>query len=344
LRAGACPEPPYPVVNHAASTLADSFEDRAFEMNRYAVALALVILGTNVSRAQEQTFEIGETVRISGGLGYSFINSDEIVYDGAGNRISHLFWETQAPTLSAALQADFANNWSLRVAGRVAVSGSSHMEDYDWIGPFFRSYDFSDWTHRSIHTDTRLHHYFSGDVALGRDIALGGAVLNLNGGLKYTSVHWTAYGGTFVYSDTGFRADTATFPAGGRVISFLQRYPALFVGADLSASAGRFTFAGQVRGGVAIGATDTDYHWLRDLRFEERYGAIPFASVTARVEYAFNPGSSLFLSGSLDQYFHALGDSTTYAISTGAPGSTSPNAAGMTLRAITVTAGLKARF
>jgi outer membrane protease len=168
-------------------------------------------------------------------------------------------------------------------------------------------------------------------------------VLNLNAGAKYTSVHWTGYGGTFVYSNTGYRADIGSFPD-VPAISFQQRYPGVFLGADLQAAAGRWSFEGQVRGGVAIGANDTDHHWMRDLRFEDRYGVIPFATAAARVGYAFNDNATFYLAGSYDQYFHKIGDTTEYAISSGAQGPTSRNSAGMSLRAITLTAGFKAKF
>jgi len=308
------------------------------------IILASLAWGTLASSAQEQLFEVNDQVRASGGIGYSFIKGDEIVYDGDGNRISHLIWESQAPTVNAAVQADFAHGWSLRASGTMAMSGNSRMEDYDWLDPYFVSYDFNDWTHRSIHPDTQLHHYFTGDVAFGRDLPLGAAILNLNVGAKYTSVFWTAFGGSFVYSDTGYRADIGSFQDGQPSISFQQRYPGVFVGADLEATAGRWSFEGQVRGGVSIGATDTDHHWARNLRFEERYGVIPFATAAARVGYAFNDNASFFLGGNFDQYFHKIGDATLYSISTGAQGPTYRNGAGMTLRAITVTGGFKARF
>lgn len=315
-------------------------------MGRTISLLSVLFLtaGTLCAHAQEQFFEVEEAVRVSGGIGYSFIKGDEIVYDGAGNRISHLIWESQSPTVNATVQAEFANSWSLRAGGTVATFGNSHMEDYDWIDPFRMSYEFDDWTHRSVHPDTVLHHYFSGDIAVGRDVPVGNAVFNLHGGVKYTSVHWTAYGGSYVYSNTGFRADTGSFADGVPGISFQQRYPGVFLGADLEASQGRWSFSGQLRGGVSIRASDTDHHWMRDLRFEERYGAIPFTTAAARVDYAFNDSATIFLAGNYEQYFHAIGDMTMYAISSGAQGPTLQNAAGMGLRAITVSGGLKAKF
>jgi len=316
-------------------------------MNRKicAAAALLVIQGIPHAIADEQFFEVNDTVRIGGGVGYAFINSDEIVYDANGDRISHLLWESQAPMVSGKVEADFANGWTLRAGGSFAFAGSSHMQDNDWFGPYFVSYDFNDWTHRSEHPDTRLQHYFSGDIAVGKDLPLGSAAtLNLHAGLKYTDVKWSAYGGTYTYSVTGYRADTGSFLNGSPGITFQQRYPGVFLGASFAAHEGPWTLSGQARGGVSIKATDTDHHWMRDLRFEETYGAIPFVSAAARVDYAVNDQASLFLGGDYEQYFHAVGDTTVYSIASGAQGPTYTKGAGMTLKAISVSGGFRMKF
>lgn len=311
---------------------------------RCAVAALLLPLA-GPALAEEQFFEVSDTIRIGGGASYVFVNSDEIVYDDDGNRISHLFWESRAPAVNGRIEADFANGWTLRAGATFAFAGSSRMADYDWIGAYFVSYDFDDWTHRSQHPDTRLGHYFSGDLAVGKDLPLAeAATLNLHAGVKYTDVRWNSFGGTYVYSQTGYRADTGSFPAGEPAISFQQRYPGIFLGASLAAQAGPWSLSAQARGGVSIKATDTDHHWMRDLRFEETYGAIPFASAALQVDYAVNDKASLFLGGSYEQHFHAIGDSTTYDIDSGAQGSTSVDSAGMTLRAISVSGGFRMAF
>lgn len=308
-------------------------------------AALLLISAATPALAQEQFFEVNDTIRVGGGIGYTFLNSDEIVYDGAGNRISHLLWESQSPAVNGRIDADFANGWTLRAGATFAFAGSSRMEDHDWFGPYFAGYDFNDWTHRSQHPDTQLAHYFSGDLAVGHDLPLGAAVtLNLHAGVKYTDVRWNAFGGTYDYSVTGFRADTGSFLDGTPAISFQQRYPGVFLGASLAAHQGPWSLSAQARGGVSIKATDTDHHWMRDLRFEDKYGAIPFMTAAARVDYAVNDKASLFLGGDYEQFFHAFGDTTIYSIASGAQGPTSVKAAGMTLRAISVSGGFRMSF
>ena len=87
------------------------------------------------------------------GVGHAFINSDEIVHNAAGNRVSHLLWESQAPLVNGRVEADFANGWTLRAGGSVAFSGSSRTRDYDWFGPYFVSFHaVGDTTMHSIST------------------------------------------------------------------------------------------------------------------------------------------------------------------------------------------------
>ncbi|NKC48183.1 omptin family outer membrane protease [Ochrobactrum anthropi ATCC 49188] len=56
---------------------------------------------------QIKTTDINYT--FSGGIGYSWIKADEIVYD-QDNRISHLIWKSQMPVLSGKITADIGSD------------------------------------------------------------------------------------------------------------------------------------------------------------------------------------------------------------------------------------------
>jgi len=289
-------------------------------------------------------YEVEEPVYLRGSIGYTFIKADEIVFD-ADNRISHLIWESQAPSVSATLGAETSGNWTVALSGTFAGMGNSSMEDYDWLSPFAPSYDFDDWTDRSIHPDTRLDHYFTGDIALGRNVDLvGGRSINLHAGVKYTDVKWTAYGGSYTYSNQGYRDASGTFSDGERGITFQQRYPGAFVGADFGARQGRWGFSGQLRGGAALRPSDTDHHWMRNLRFEDSYDAIPFATASARLDYAMTGTLDLFLTGTYEHYFETKGDAELYDIPSGIGFATYKDGAGMALKTATVAGGVKMRF
>lgn len=319
-------------------------------MLRESIVAIAVVTSASAALAQSGSPVVLGTpeggIMLTGKVGYTFISGNELVYNEFGDRISHLFWDTHAPVVEASACAEIGRYWT--VSGRIAFafSGKSHMEDYDWVGPHFRSYDFADWTLQSVHPDTRLRRYIELDLALGRDIALSqSAAVNLHGGFSYTNVAWDAYGGSFLYSDLDFRDWHFERPPGVGIISFEQRYPGIFLGATIDARHERWSFSGTLRAGVTIGATDTDFHWRRNLRFEETYGAIPFASIQTDVGYNISSRVKLIASGRYQRYFHKVGDTTMFAIDTGNQlGPTSVDGAGMSLGTASATLGLKIAF
>lgn len=284
------------------------------------------------------------SVVFQAGIGYTFLKGDELVYDGAGNRISHLIWESEAPVFTAKAKAALPGLWTLGGSLTVGGWGSSHMEDYDWLQG---NYAFENWTDQSIHPDTDLDRYITADIAVGRDFHIDeNATINLHGGFKYTNVKWSSYGGSFIYSSLGgFRDVVGDFADGEPAISYEQRYPGFFLGAEAAATSGAWTFSGLARGGLTMRSKAIDHHWMRDLRFDDKYSAVPFVSLGAQVEYAFNASASVFLGGSFDQYFHRKGDTTMYDIPTGLEvGGPVVDGAGMKFRAATVSGGLKIAF
>jgi outer membrane protease len=304
-------------------------------------------VATPVFAADDIVYEApGHNLVLRAGFGYSWIEGNELVFDGVGNRISHLIWETEAPVFTIGAEAKLGAAWKIMANGAFGFSGNSHMEDYDWIAPFNPSYAFNDWSHQSIHPDTRLDRYIDLDIAIGRDFVVSDATtFNLHGGFKYTNIKWSAYGGSFIYSTAGFRDTVGTFPAGVPGISYEQRFPGVFLGAEATTRHGAWTFSGLLRGGVTIGAETIDHHWMRDLRFDDHFGTIPFVSIGAKVDYQFSTNASLFLAGNLDRYFRAKGDTTIYDIPSGVQvGGPLTNGAGTDLTAIRLSVGFKVTF
>lgn len=278
-----------------------------------------------------------------GGVGYTRLEGNELVYDGAGNRISHLIWKTEAPTIGLGVNGTFGENWTVAGKAQFGFNGNSDMKDYDWLNGDFA---FDNWSDRSIHPDTALDRYINLDIAVGKNFDVSeDAILNLHGGVKYTNVKWTAYGGSFIYSDLGFRDDVGDFPAGEKGITFEQRYPGLFIGGKATITRGDWTFTGLVRGGLTVGATDTDHHWMRNLRFEEKYGAIPFVILGAEGSYRVTERTQLTIGADFERFFRKKGSTQLYDISSGvAKGGALDDAAGMDFQSITLSAGLKVAF
>lgn len=286
----------------------------------------------------------GEEILLRAGVGYAWITANEYVYED-GNRISRLIWESQVPVVTAALKAELWENVVFSANGKLGFSGSSHMRDFDWVGPYFRSYAAQDWTHYSTHPSTSLDHYVDIDAALGRRFTLGeGRLLTLQAGFKYTDIKWTANDGPYLYSRNGFRDSAKLDATGLPAIAYQQRYAGLFLGAETEMRHEAWTLTGQVKGGLTISANDTDHHYFRNLRFEDDIGAVPFLTVGARADYALSTSAGFYLGVELDTYFRGTGDTSTYDNTTGGRLDYYKDGAGMDFQSTSVTAGFRLAF
>lgn len=280
-----------------------------------------------------------------GGVGYASLKADELVYDpDTGNRISHLIWKSTLPILTAKSQIRIGDSWVVSGNMQLGLTGKSKMTDYDWSEEY--GFDQNQWSDRSEHTDTKLAHYFNGDIALGYDFQLQpSTIINLHGGFKYTSAKWNGYGGSAVHSsDTGFRDDVFDFIPGERVISYKQSFPTAFVGLAASHSIDRWTFNASARAGMAFKATDQDAHWVNNKHFASTFSNIPNIALEASVNYAITDRLDVSFGAGFDRYFHKNGDITLSDADTGQKIDTAKNGAGITFQAATITAGLKYRF
>lgn len=313
------------------------------------LSFAILAFGTfcatsTVATAADQTIYAApdRNVMFLGGVGYTWLTGHEFVYNGKGKRISKLIWETDAPVLTTGLKAEVWNNLTISANGVFGFSGDSHMEDYDWLD-LAPSFAEGDWSHRSIHPDTELDRYINLDIAAGRDFVINDATaFNLHGGFKYMNAKWGGYGGSYIHSGDGFRANRGKWRDGQLVIDYEQRYFGLFLGAEATTTLGNLTLSGLIRGGLTIDASDVDHHWP-DTVYEDDFRPIPFFSGGAKADYQMTERASLFLAGDLDKYFRKKGDATMYNFKTGKQ-RTYKDGAGMDFYAFTMSAGFKLTF
>ncbi len=292
---------------------------------------------------------LSEGVTVWGALGIVSLEANELVYFNAGSdvRLSQLIWQSTAPVLTAGLDVSLPEGWTFTAKAEVAMSGDSYMEDYDWLSPYATGTGDDDWSDRSQHPDTRLDWYFNGTMLLGYNLVNSdGVKLNVNGGLKYTDVQWAAYGGSYVYSDGGYRNDVGNFPDGEKGITYRQMFPAIVAGLDGEVSDGDWTFAGGAHAGLTFSAKDDDRHWMRTppLQFLSYFQSAPLVSVEGSVAYKVSDGMQLYLSGTAEQIFTARGDTDIYNNDTGNLLLTEPDAAGADLFAATLSVGIKGTF
>jgi len=268
--------------------------------------------------ADKPLLSLGDgNIVFSGGAGVLGLQADEYVYaaSGSSNAVSHLIWQSVSPMLTGSMDVKLPKDWTFSVQADLSGLGDGYMEDYDWFGYQFSDFDPNDWTHRSQHPNTNLDWYFHGSMLVGRDFKLGqSGTVNVNAGLQYTDVQWTAIGGSYVYSDsdTGpvvchLRGCVGTFPDTPG-ITYHQQLPALVGGVDFSTPYGAWTLGAGAHAGFIIGAHTTDVHWLRSRTVFDTLGMAPIVSVSAEASYKFSDKTSLVLNGKLDKTFTARGN------------------------------------
>jgi len=293
----------------------------------------------------EPESDVGVTV--TGGIGLVVLEANEFVYDGIGSdtRLSQLIWQSTAPMLSAGLEVGTPEGWTVSAKAQVAMSGDSYMEDYDWIAPYATGTGDDDWSDRSQHEDTNLDWYFNGSLLVGYNLPVAdGMKVNVNAGLKYTDVQWAAYGGSYVYSDSGYHDAVGDFPDGEPGITYRQTFPAAVIGIDGEVTDGAWTVAGSAHAGVTLYAQGDDRHWMRDLNFIDNLESAPLVSVEGSVGYELAEGMQVFVAGSAEQIFTARASTDVYDIPTGDYLGSDIDQAGGDLFAASLSVGIKGSF
>ena len=278
------------------------------------------------------------------GIGIANIYGKEKVFDG-GSKISELDWTSRnVPILRGALGFDLGDGWKIKAEGNVAVNGGGEMTDYDWIAPFATDSSKNGWSHRSIHPDTKLDHYFDGRIELSKRI-YGDETQSvfLGAGAKYSDVKWTASGGSFVYSVGGPRDRSGDFADGERGITYQQKIPVVYAALGGEQQYDRVTLSGVVQVGAAIQARGVDDHWMRDLRFVDELGLSPAYSAKAGLGYALTESMSLYLDGEVEKIDFKRGDTRVKDTVTGSTASFE-DAGGGNFAAIQIGFGIRGSF
>lgn len=283
-------------------------------------------------------------VVLRGSVGIASILATEKVYafTAGDDLLSELFWQSTAPIATGDLKVRFGDGWTLRGRIDAAMGGDSIMSDYDWTS-FSPSYAFDDWDHRSISPNTSLDWYLNGELAVGRDLPINDALtVNVNGGMSYTDVQWTARGGTFIYSDAGFRDTVGTLP-GGAGLRYRQQLPAVFAGVDATVDDGPWNLEAGARAGLTVFASDTDHHYLRHLVFYDDLSYAQIYSANAKLGYDFTPNLGAFIEADYSRMISGRGGEDELNTQTGVRRHFD-DAIGGELQVASIKAGLKGKF
>jgi outer membrane protease len=280
-----------------------------------------------------------DTVRINASIGAMFLQGNEYVFIG-NSTLSHLIWQSTAPVLRGSVAVDVGSGFSVGAEGSLAGFGSSYMEDYDWQ---IATTSFDNWTDRSQHPDTDLDHYWTGAAVLGFELVKDEtAVVRVHGGIKYTDVQWSAYGGSYIYSRPGFRDTVGNFADGEPAIRYRQQLPEIFLGFDGEERYGNIRLGGLLRGGLTVLAQTRDNHWMGDRLVVDTLRVAPTFSAGADVGFALGPLAELYIAARYDQMFQMRGRAEYF--DSGVRTIVGDDLGGADFRSIEVTAGLRGTF
>ncbi|MDH7800436.1 MULTISPECIES: omptin family outer membrane protease [unclassified Rhizobium] len=308
--------------------------------SRFSLPLsAILLMSSSLPLAAEQS---GITASLDAGV--LNLRATETVHIG-NRKLSELEWETKnAMALRGSLGLELAPGWRVKAEGRVGFEGDGYMTDYDWKAPFSRDTSKNNWSHRSQHDDTRLDHYFSGSFELNR-MLLDDPQQYLSAGLgfRYTDVQWSAYGGSAVYSLFSPRDLRGRFKDDEKVITYRQQIPVFYGNLTGGQRFGNWSLNAGLEGGAMVFAKATDDHWLRDMRFTDKFDVAGMFGVKAGVAYDLTENTSIYLDGSYE--YTSLGRGDTHYSGAGAGNlSSEKNAGGGDLQSIFVGAGVKGKF
>ena len=308
----------------------------------FASILFLAFCDVAVADPMEMSFLDG-TVRLRGSYGLMAVGADEIVKP-LNWELSHLYWRsTNVQIVSGALEVDITPTWTAILKGSIGFGGTHHMEDYDWIPPYFTDLGLGGWSDKSVHDKTEMDKYFSVDGALRYNMVddpIGS--FGFLGGAKYTNVKWTAYGGTYTYSVGGFRNTSGTF-ADIAVGSYEQKMPVAYLGAEGTYRVDNWSFGGSGTAGVAIRPSSVDYHYLRTTKFEDQFSLAPEVTTSLSAEYRILGHISFYTDAKGSWLFQSKGDTKTTNWTTQATQSYY-DLAGMGAYSASFSVGLKGSF
>lgn len=281
-----------------------------------------------------------ESLSVSASAGMLSGKSQERVYDEVtGRKVSQLDWKIKnVAILKGDISWDAYSFLTLNARGWTSLaSGSGHMDDYDWMNE-----NQSSWTDHSSHPATNVNYANEYDLNVkGWVFQAENYKAGVVAGYQETRFSWTATGGSYNY-DNG--ATTGNFPAGERGIGYSQRFSMPYIGLagqyrfnDVEFNA-LFKFSDWVR------AHDNDEHYMRDLTFREKTTNSRYYGASVDAGYYVTPHAKVFAEFAYSNYQEGKGGTQIIDNNSGESGSIGGDAAGISNKNYTITAGLQYRF
>jgi len=260
-------------------------------------------LALHANEGAEMTLAEANGVSLS--IKYSILavggEARELVYAGSAQRdlpanykVSELIWDIDSLTMvGSTVSARFGERFRVNAGVWFGLNkGSGGMEDYDWMDP-----SRSEWTHFS-ESDVDIETAFSFDLNASLELFdLGPFVCSGILGYKHDFWEWSDYGGTYIYSTSGFRDDIGSF-GGENGIDYEQTFDIPYIGVQVATSGSSVRASAYFLYSPFVIAEDKDHHIFRNLYFREEFEGGDFIAVGGDVSIDLT--DTFFISGAVD--------------------------------------------
>lgn len=301
----------------------------------------VAISGTACAKSSKYVPDISsDSFSVSASTGALSGDSQEKVYDtDTGRKLSQLDWKIRnVAIVKGELSWDAYSFMTLNARMWTSVAtGSGRMDDYDWLDR-----NQSDWTHHSSHPDTSMNYANEYDLNLKgwlfvHDNYKAGVVA----GFQETRFSWTANGGTYSYNNG---IDVGSFPAGERSIGYSQRFSMPYIGLTGQYRINNFEFNALFKYSDWVTARDNDEHYLRGLNFREKTKKSRYYGIAIDGGYYITRNARVFAEFAYSKYKEGKGGTEIIDYSDGSAEFAEGNAAGISNKNKTITAGLQYVF
>jgi plasminogen activator len=290
-----------------------------------------------------------ETISAEVMAGYLTGTSKEYVYDNtAGSRntkVSQLTWSLGNSFAVGGRVAIRPLDWlTIRARGWSTVTSDGSMRDYDWLYGYYGFNSFSDYSHSP---DAVAVTAWQADVSVAANYYQDDDLaLSVIAGFRHLTTKFNAKGGSFLYSENGFRDSTGSFPAGQIGVAYQQWWDTPYLGLGIAYSVADWTLSTEAIASPLVMARSQDHHNLRDLVIKDQFDLSNMAGVSVGLEYRVMPGVSVTGRAEYQSYFDAKGDAR-YSYGTTPTTGTSflyPKGAGASADNLLLSLGVKARI
>ncbi|WP_028578788.1 omptin family outer membrane protease [Desulfogranum japonicum] len=255
-------------------------------------------------------------MEIEGRLGLGYLNgeSNELVYNDDGSKLSQLVWKLDNIFMLNAGVSFKPTTW-IKFNADIWVAlndGDNTMDDYDWL---VTGWDYTNWSH---HEDVPLEKGLMFDInAEVPFYTYQNTSFSALIGVKHDTWEWESYGGHYVYSTYSFRDSSLDFDPNDKIITYEQMWTVPYIGLAFYSVLTNWDISGRVIFSPLVQGEDEDTHHLRDLLFEEDFDSSWMWAADLAITYKFSPNWGLTGLLSYQYYDEAKGSTTITDLTTG---------------------------